>query len=1781
MPTLIVPGKQIDAPKVKDARLADFGMAVETRHAIAVEPVSRGGVAEQVTIPDAKETDVIELRYAGGGYEWLRVDSLAGRVRQTERGAADEAIIRVPPTLARSAEATRGLPDLVLEGLELLKIDPFGPLARLTVEKSVPFFEDKFMPRPGLYRLDDSGQPKDLIGAELPRADDPSLVFIHGTFFNTAASFGKLFDTAEWRRLQDRYKERIYSLEHHTLTQSPARNALDLASFLPSRGRLHLVTHSRGGLVGELLGLPALPDGALAPFQRSQQDRSGDIDTLTKLTQLVNEKELRIERFVRVACPARGTVLASERLDRFLSLLLNLIGAIPALDESIVYPFVKATALAMIKQRADPAVLPGLEAMIPDSPYIHLLNRPGLTTNADLAVVAGDVEGQGILLRLGVLATDLFFREDHDLVVDTDSMYDGPQRGWPVSYSFQRGPDIHHLAYFSNATSRRRIAGWLLRDDGQTKVEGFEELAPIAPMELTFSAFRSRAADPPVLFLIPGVMGTHLKVGAERVWLRSARLAAGDFARLALGQPASEEPVTLDGLLAAPYGPLIDHLQHSCEVITFPYDWRRSLWEAGSRLAVEIAAELRKHNRPVHIVAHSAGGLVARAMIAQDQATWQAICRRKGRLLLMGTPLRGAYWALQLLTGDARLVRLLSLLDPDRSPEKIAAVLRTFPGLVELLPDHPGLDAWDAAWWRDARFQEVLRDARRVQRLLRQPQAVDPAHTYLVMGAAERTPAGISFSPQGKITYQGNSAGDGVVPHASSRLEDAPAWSMNAAHGDLPATPAGFPALVDILLQGSTGNLPASSAAPGSESLFELVAAERSLFPRESDLAAAALGGVAPGRAVEEIFPLRIKVTHGSLENACHPVAVGHYRDDIIVGAESWLDRQLDGRLARRHAMGLYPEEPGEAAVVLMAPAHHPPGGIVVGLGPVGEISPESLTRSVTKAALQLATAVVECPQRAAEGPGWRSAAFSSVLIGTQSGRGMSIEGCIAAIVKGAVLANRILQSRSLWDQVRIDEVEFIELYQDSATHAARVVKEIGTHLRLILGARERLEPAIHLQTAEGGLFEHPVAAYEGGWWRRLKIRRAGAGLAGVPEGSLEFVLLTDRARAEESLLATETKLVDQLVAEMIAKPYDRDLPATLYAMLMPNRLKEQAYETADLQLVLDSYAAQYPWEMLAERGRDEAPHPLATRMGVIRQLETREFRGRVATPRGNNALVIGEPDLGDNARFPPLPGARAEAEAVRDLLKGRGYEVLPLIGPDAKTNVILNAFFGKDYRIIHIAGHGAYDRADPRRTGVVIGNDQYLTAGTIQQLEAVPDLVFLNCCHLARTDAGDVPPPAYGQPQAPWNLLAASVSEALIRIGVRAVVAAGWAVKDKAARFFAEQLYHLMLSGTAQGFGRAVFEARRNLLDHPDFGVTTNAWGAYQCYGDPGFTLRRQPISVAKASVQPVAAHEIVRELRDIERNARRPASDGPDARQGYLNRVLYLASITPVDWRNGEMLYSLAAALGELGAFEQAIEYYKQAIASPNFQEQVPLAAVEQLANLQVRYAEQLRRDVEARRQAGPLDESQVAEIEQKRANLQDDAMRRLERLLAVAETPERMALMGSWYKRKFTAATGSEREALLKNGQRWYGKAHAASQGRKLNPYHALNWVAFRVLDPRSSRPAAQQALRDLIARSERTIQQRAPAQRDFWAWVTTPDAAVLRALIDQNLAQQLETIIGQYQAALSHGASERQRNSVLQHLDFLIAAATWRSETDGGQAWADLASSLQALRDALAE
>jgi hypothetical protein len=87
----------------------------------------------------------------------------------------------------------------------------------------------------------------------------PILLFLHGTASSSKGSFGKLWEDQnvqgkEARKiLEEKYADRIYAFEHRSLTESPIQNALELARLLQVEAELHLVSHSRGGLVGDLL----------------------------------------------------------------------------------------------------------------------------------------------------------------------------------------------------------------------------------------------------------------------------------------------------------------------------------------------------------------------------------------------------------------------------------------------------------------------------------------------------------------------------------------------------------------------------------------------------------------------------------------------------------------------------------------------------------------------------------------------------------------------------------------------------------------------------------------------------------------------------------------------------------------------------------------------------------------------------------------------------------------------------------------------------------------------------------------------------------------------------------------------------------------------------------------------------------------------------------------------------------------------------------------------------------------------------------------------------------------------------------------------------------------------------------------------------------------------------------------------------------------------------------------------------------------------------------------
>ena len=170
-----------------------------------------------------------------------------------------------------------------------------------------------------------------------------------------------------------------------------------------------------------------------------------------------------------------------------------------------------------------------------------------------------------------------------------------------------------------------------------------------------------------------------------------------------------------------------------------------------------------------------------------------------------------------------------------------------------------------------------------------------------------------------------------------------------------------------------------------------------------------------------------------------------------------------------------------------------------------------------------------------------------------------------------------------------------------------------------------------------------------------------------------------------------------------------------------------------------------------------------------------------------------------------------------------------------------MNATMAGPWRIIHIAGHGAEplvvgSRVNPR--GVVLSDNTFIGPTEIGALRVIPELVFVNCCHLATGDVSQL----LKETNYDRASFASGVAESLINKGVRCVVAAGWAVSDEAARVFATTFYAQLLDGST--FIDAVAAARQVAR-----ACGGNTWAAYQA-------PRRSRLEVPTRHGRRTAAH-------------------------------------------------------------------------------------------------------------------------------------------------------------------------------------------------------------------------------------------------------------------------------------------------------------------------------------
>ncbi|MCV2353398.1 CHAT domain-containing protein [Paucibacter sp. B2R-40] len=1858
LPAMLTPAAR-SADRRDDAFLPDGYL--EPLSAFDMSPAARSVAGAAVSQShEAAANEVLVLELADGS----TLITSAGRLRETlllthpELIAADGSIL-LEALRAQGAAPGRGLgeaiggliskvysfavgavPDAIIDAaLGELKNKAELGVTWAGTKALMWAIEKQLSQEPGLYRwISATGKPQDLEDCDFAAKPPlgPMLVFVHGTGSSTLGSFGELRngDRDLWGALQAKFSGGIYGFEHRTLSQSPIENAIELVRALPVGAQICLVSHSRGGLVADLLCLgdfDALIDGYAFAFEGTGDADAKEAERVIKelkdahaeqrqqlrtLAGLLRERKLDVQRYVRAASPASGTKLASGNFDVFLSGLLTLIGNVPFFFGSPLYSAFKRAVIEIAKNRTNAHLVPGIEAMLPDSPMARLLHDAPVRPGTAMSIIAGDIQGGNLLLRLGVMLTDflLFDNDDNDLVVNTTAMLAGIAPKSAARVLFDRGADVSHFRYFVNIDTRSALRDWLLVAEpySLTSFRALPDPADYAAALAAAGASRSAtAADRPVVVVLPGVMGSHLQVdGKDRVWFDPGDIATGGLAKIEW----SRSGVEADELFAMFYGRVCKHLADSHRVEPFPYDWRQPLDVLAERLGEFLDRLMRQTQQPIRLLAHSMGGLVVRACIYKRRAVIDQLMARDGaRLIMLGTPHQGAHSMVENLIGKGDTLRTLVRLDVTHDMQEVLDIIAGFRGALQLLPK-PGFvdtfqgqpdggasyayqqaDTWLGLkskvrdfWFGDQHAgtpeQAVLtsanwlwaQDGPNVPAL---PAAYEAKSIY-IFGQAPNTPCGLREEGAGakaRLKMVGTTRGDGTVTWDSGRIGGIGRfYYLPAAHGDLLSTSAYFTAMTELLNSGSTAAL--SSQAPTTRAIEHAQPISYDAGPPSAEDPDALLRGLMGGSSRNRVPArtqrrLEVAVKAMDLRFVSDPILVGHYERDPIAGAEALIDRELlNKELSERYSLGLYAGARGSATVVLRVRGDFErqlgvlSGAVVTGLGSYDRaLSPADLTEAVRTGALRYLLQVIDVLGKAE-----REVPLASLLLGYNSSANLTVAASVEALVRGVMEANaRFFAATRL--NIRIGRLDIIELYLDTAIGATYALRNLSAQLA---AQAEKQGTALlcqaELQQGEGfrqRLFDDGNSSY----WPRLIItdaERSEAQNAAAHSGGaapladkLRFVFVGQRARAESVALQRQPGLIEQMVAQQISNPiWNEDFGRMLFQLMVPHDFKDAARQLDRVVLVVDGYTANLPWELMLADDPDrpsEEKQPLALRTAVVRQLAAQVFRASVHQGVLRRALVIANPSVagfskgfpllnGQPTQAPPdLPGAQAEGEACQALLGGMGYEVEGVIGDYNKASDVLAKLYAKPWRILHISAHGVFDlpHADGRnRSGVLLSDGLLITAAEIMAMETVPELVFMNCCHLGQVD---------NETQGPGsNKLAASVAREMIAIGVRCVVVAGWAVNDESARLFGQVFYEQLLL-RRQPFGDAVFSARKEVWRaHPE-DIT---WGAFQAYGDPVWLAEpaAEGAPGTGAAERYVSPDEMLDELASLRSDlARRGDYLGARELQAEVEHVAEsLARRCPAGWQqNPQLQYALGKTWFDLGQWERARAAFLSAAQAVDRCGGVPISDLEKLVDVESRLGE--ARAVEALAKALGGD---VKALQQLRAGeaMIDLALRRLDGLDALVadgdgegsdDAPpssssmhsERTALRGAAWQRKANlqarrllsgqldaAAADAAIKAMadcLQQGVEAYRAGEGQPGSDHFSPCHALYRLALDALTDWHN-PAEKDAAIELAQQCRRTAQYNFAIQPSPWDLLIQPEALLVERMIDGKLGQPAE-------------------------------------------------------------
>ena len=980
---------------------------------------------------------------------------------------------------------------------------------------------------------------------------------------------------------------------------------------------------------------------------------------------------------------------------------------------------------------------------------------------------------------------------------------------------------------------------------------------------LASQANQVRARGGRRVLVLPGILGSTLAIDGDTIWLDVIDIMRGRLKELSLdgASPKGES----NGAFWPTYMELKLKLRiQGYQAEYFHFDWRKPIAEAGKRLALYVRS-IASTSQPVSLVAHSMGGLVARAamkLLGDESKTLL------DQVILLGTPNFGSYAPALVLANDYSTVSWMEKLDfVSERTSLVKDVFASFVGLMEMLPEPSNSDGLDLFktdnYPSNSSFgrANVLKAASGLQSRI----SIGNDRIWMIAGTGIDTVVGLEKKADNllRFTQQVSNEGDGTVPLRLALLPNAQHRYCRVAHSSLPQSNDVIRATIDILANGTTKLLAASpsevtrvkpsrslqSPAPivteNTDELQPLLQLNQAIAPflsvqGEVDSSGAAISTTSQSDqfALEGLsqkpivvgrkYQNRLDLTllRGDVSDSRgRAIMLGIFKDVRPGGAAAAIDDKMGGLLADVIERRMFSANVGELFVIPASRQSLQTDMVVlIGLGNFSTFTAKSLRSSVENATRTLLRCHVD----------------DLVTVTMGGGSGLSMRIIFESIVDGVQAAMKDAKDRLSLRSLTI-----------ATNNAADYDQLSSSALSLASSSRfDGLEFTIDHQIIEP---------------KERSNREPGSSALNTQHSSSYLIVrdvpdpastATDVRHLDVSLLGTVTKatvLSDQIVVDetkfkKLLQEIDLEqskqstffskIPALgqrLVEMVLPPIVREALIgaHPETLSVINDFWSSQIPWELMSLGDYQfSASGNLSRRYSTPNMSVAKWLYQRRASKEYKMLLVV-DPTQ-------DLSGAVEEGNRIREVVLKLGkIQLSELVGSDATKDRLSEAFSSGEYDVVHYAGHAYFDPNNRSQSGILCHNQQVLSGRDLSLLESLPTLMVFNACESGRVRAAKLPDLVAETEQTATkssvsNLIDRNVSfaEAFLRGGVGSFLGTYWPVGDAAASIFAAEFYGKLLASAS--IGESLRAARTMLRDknQPDY---TN----YIHYGDPEFRVK------------------------------------------------------------------------------------------------------------------------------------------------------------------------------------------------------------------------------------------------------------------------------------------------------------------------------------------------------